>query len=337
MHIYKNQTCSNAPETGLKESYQNLSDRIDKKDILGEYAVNVQLQTVSACNATCSFCPYQGSWHQKNPGKMTDEVFKKIVEGLKEYEIRKFCPYLENEPLLDKDIFKRIQYVVKELKPKCVEISTNLSMLNDRILEEIAETFSNIPHEFRISFHGHNKETYEEIMGLDFDKAYANVFKVVELAQKYPLNIYINGAGTPKAEAKNNMKNWFSKEDYLKFWEGKFDKYENKPNVVYFSYHDRAGAKQLKNRGMTFDIYRENLDNFYCIRFDRWAHFLYTGEPILCCMDYNRETAFPDSIKNKTVKELYTSEHYKNLIKKAIGKIDSEDSFICKRCISPGG
>ena len=67
----------------------------------------MQIQTVSACNANCYFCPYVGSWHKQNPGKMEDDVFVKIVDQLAKYQIKKFCPYLENEPFLDKKLFDR--------------------------------------------------------------------------------------------------------------------------------------------------------------------------------------------------------------------------------------
>jgi len=95
---------------------------------------------------------------------------------------------------------------------------------------------------------------------------------------------------------------------------------------------------QLRKKGMSFNtIYRKSLDGFYCERFDGWLHFLYSGEPVLCCMDYNRETCFCESIKNKTIEELFSSSFFLDLIKKGIGMIESEEDFICKRCGSPGG
>lgn len=98
----------------------------------------------------------------------------------------------------------------------------------------------------------------------------------------------------------------YGEEDYLAFLEKHLSPFKKKPRVLFFTYHNRAGSKQLKDKGMSLNTSREKLDNLYCPRFDRWVHFLYTGEPILCCMDYNRETVFNSNINDKSIKELYS-------------------------------
>lgn len=315
----------------LRKSLEN------SKPVIGRYPLNVQIQTVSACNGKCAFCPYQGSWHHKHPGKMSWEMYERIIQNLRNFKIKKFCPYLENEPLLDVGLFKKIRYAVENLNPEWVEISTNLSTLNEDKLQGIREIFSRTPHEIWISFHGVSKESYEEIMGLSFEKTLNNVIRLVELAQEEPLNIVIRGAGMPRIE-EANLKNWFGKDEYLAFWKRKLSGFKKRPKISFFTYHDRAGSKQLRDKGMNFNFtFRDDLNEFYCVRFDRWLHFLYTGESILCCMDYNRETAFCENIKDKTIEGLFSSSRFIELIKKGIGMVESEDDFICKRCISPGG
>ena len=219
-----------------------------------------------------------------------------------------------------------------------LELSTNASLFTDDILEEIANVFPNVKHEIWISFHGISRESYENIMGLDFERALNNTLKLVELSQKVPLRIVIRGAGSPKLKNLDS-KIWFDEREYLSFWKRHLTFFKKQPLVRFIKYHDRAGARQLKDKGIiSLDGFsRESLDDFYCVRFDRWAHFLYTGEPILCCMDYNRETAFNESISNKTIEELFSSSYFLELLKKGTGIIESEDDFICKRCFSPGG
>src|SRR4030042_6384200 len=89
-----------------KYSNYHLINKIRNRKILLQDKLNIQIQTNSFCNGKCRFCPYQGSWHQKNPGEMSWENYRKIIQNLKQLKIAKFCPYLENEPLLDKEIFK---------------------------------------------------------------------------------------------------------------------------------------------------------------------------------------------------------------------------------------
>lgn len=325
-------------ETDRKLNYQNLRRvLLSGREVIGRYPINVQVQTISTCNGRCKFCPYVGSWSYNNPGEMSDEIYEKIIRDLSTYKIRKFCPYLENEPLLDKKLFRRIEYAYKILKPRWIEVSTNLSVLNDEILNNIVKVFGKIPHEIWISFHGISEKTYEDIMGLNFKRALGNVIKLVEVAQEVPLNLIIRGAGRPRLPGEN-LNDWFGEKEYKEFWYNVLARYKRKPEISFFTYHDRANAKQLRKRNMSFNrIFRENLEGFYCWRFDRWVHFLYTGEPILCCMDYEKETGFGKTVKELSVRELYLSPGYREMLKKGIGLIDSEKDFICKRCISPGG
>lgn len=317
------------------KEHANLTNKLATNSNPLEKLLNVQIQTISHCNAKCYFCPYHDSWHQQNPGRMEDEVFKKIVNSLKTHKINKFCPYLENEPILDVNLFERVFYAVDVLKPNIVEIATNLSILNDNTLNGFAK-LSQFNHEIRISFHGISEDSYRDVMQLEFLKTLENVKTLVKFSQTTPLNITIRGAGKPRVNSPE-VKYWFGEEEYYNFWKNELKEFAIKPKIEFFTYHDRAGQKQLKEKGMTFNIYREELKDFYCQRLDSWVHFLYTGEPILCCMDYNKETAFGESIKNTNFDDLYTSEKYLSMLKKATGLVESSESFICKRCISPGG
>lgn len=321
---------------------QNYSEKLTKtindgRPVIGLYPINVQIQTISTCNGKCIFCPYLGSWHETNPGKMSTDTYNKIIDNLQNFKVQKFCPYLENEPLLDTDLFNKIKYAIERLRPELVELSTNLSALTDPILNEIEDIFPVISHEIWISFHGASKESYEEIMGLDYDKTLENIFKLLDLSQKKPLNIVIRGAGAPKTQ-KGKLNNYFTSKEYHVFWEDKLKGYKKKPKISFFEYHDRAGAEQLRDKNMSFDsVFRETLNGFYCVRFDRWMHFLYTGEPILCCMDYNKKTAFEQSIKDLTIEELFSSPHFIDLLEKGTGMKSSQKDFICKKCFCPGG
>jgi len=42
-------------------------------------------------------------------------------------------------------------------------------------------------------------------------------------------------------------------------------------------------------------------------------------------------------LNEKSVAELYESDYFVEMIKKATGVCNSADDFSCKRCISPGG
>ncbi|CCK80303.1 radical SAM/SPASM domain-containing protein [Desulfobacula toluolica] len=320
-----------------KIKYSELSANLKSgHSIIGRYPLNVQIQTTSSCNAKCYFCPYLESWHKLNPGGMDDDTYESIVNQLSEYTIGKFCPYLENEPFADKKIFDRIEYGVSRLNCRQLEVATNASFLNSSKIDNIIKLFNPINHEIWISFHGINKESYNAIMGLDFDKTKNNVLELIEKSQDSNINIIIRGSGQSRKK-RNEMPEWFDEKEFDSFWENEFAKngFKKKPRLNYFTYHDRAG--QIKRNEINFSsIYRNNLENFYCCRFDQWAHFLYTGELILCCMDYHKKTVF-GNINDNNLNQIFNSPGYIRLIKSGIGVEPSKPDFICKKCISPGG
>jgi MoaA/NifB/PqqE/SkfB family radical SAM enzyme len=321
--------------TGARAYAELLAAIEGSRNILGRYPLNVQIQTVSMCNATCYFCPYPESWQKQNPGTMSEEVYRKIIQEISHYKLGKFCPYFD-EPLLDPKIFDRIEYALPMLDFRILEISTNASLLKQDKIDDIVRLFSPVNNEIWVSFHGIDKETHKAIMGLDFDMCKANILVLIEKSQDYNLNVVIRGSGM--ARVQSDVKPcWFTKEQYISFWQAEFKKHGFKklPRIDYFTYHDRAGEIQ-RNEINFSTICRPSLENFYCWRIDQWAHFLYTGELILCCMDYHHRTVFGDITKN-SLNEIYASENYVNLAMQVIGRAKSPDDFICKRCVSPGG
>ncbi|MGB9004429.1 MAG: radical SAM protein, partial [Candidatus Aminicenantales bacterium] len=167
-----------------RRNYAKLKKAIDNNEpIIGRYPLSVQVETTSLCNGKCRFCAYGGSWNQRNPGTMSRQIYEKIIQNLKKYKIDTFYPYGCNEPLLDKELFDRIRYAVENLNPGCVELSTNLSVLHDKMIGEIKGLFPMINHKIVVSFHGVSKESYEDQMGLDYDRALKNVLSLVELSQ----------------------------------------------------------------------------------------------------------------------------------------------------------
>lgn len=324
-----------AIKSGMAKHAAALSTAIEQRQILGRYPLNVQIQTVSICNATCYFCPYPESWQKQHPGIMKEDIYRNIIENISQYKLGKFCPYFD-EPLLDPKIFNRIDYALPKLDFKILELSTNASLLSGAKLDDLVHTFSSVPNEIWVSFHGIDRETHRAIMGLDYDTCKENILALIEKSQDNNLNIVIRGSGMARVQAESKP-SWFTREQYESFWQKEFkrQRYRKLPRINFFTYHDRAG-EIYRNEINFSEKCRPNLDKFYCWRIDQWAHFLYTGELILCCMDYHHNTAFGD-ITKKSLNEIYTSEEFLSLAKRVIGKDVSPDDFICKRCVSPGG
>lgn len=319
-----------------RKKYKDLVAAISNRRVLGRYPVNIQIQTVSTCNATCDFCPYPESWHKDNPGRMSDEVFSKIINEVSQYKIAKLCFYLENEPLLDRKLFDRIEYALSRIEIQTLELATNASLLSKKNRDNIVHLFPSVNNEIWVSFHGIDSSSFESIMGLDFETCKANTLALIEKAQDHNINIRIRGSGMPRIR-NNKMPEWFTEEQYITFWNKEFKKHGFKklPDVGFYYYHNRAGQIERNELGYS-KVIRPDLKGFYCARVDQWLHFLYTGELILCCMDYKRNTVFGD-IREKNLSDIYNSEKILKLCKQTTGKASSPDNFICKKCTSPGG
>ncbi len=298
--------------------------------------LNVQIQTVSACSGRCIICPYLDSWHHAHPGRMSDELFERVLSQLEGFELGKVCMYLENEPLLDRKILERTQMVKDRLRFKSLEISTNVLALDQVTAQRLAEVFADVRHEIWVSFHGVDKRTHEGVMGLDYERCLANTVGLLKLTDQYPLRVIIRGAG--QAQHPDFAHEFeFSEQEYIAFWEGQIKAHgiRTRPGINWIRYHDRAGA--IRRNGIRLkSALNRDLTRLCCPRVDRWVHILYTGQLILCCMDYHRETVFGD-VTAQDLKDIFAGPDYARLRDMATGALDSPPDFICKRCISPGG
>jgi sulfatase maturation enzyme AslB (radical SAM superfamily) len=302
----------------------------------------VQVATHSRCNADCVFCPYSESEHFKHPGMMRDETWHLILSNLRPWSagLKKFCPYLMQEPLIDKTIFAKIADIYRCFPKIAVEVSTNGAALTEKTVVNLFELFENRNHEIWVSHHGIDKETMEHIMAIDYDKSTENLIRLLKMSNgRY--KIRIRGAGRSKAVDKV----YFTHEQYIAYWEEMFARYSiNRRNVSIdsFEFHDRAaslfredrGSCNL-NKGKVRDIGPGHKE-FSCSRIDEWVHFMHDGSMRICCMDYHHEIKLPN-IHQMSLLDYFHSDEYRELVNKVSGRIESEENFICKRCTSPGG
>jgi len=303
------------------------------------YIQNVQIQTHSRCNANCIYCPYIESEHARNPGKMSDELFEHILENLLPFRFGinrgKIAPYLMQEPLLDPKIFERIEKIYRYFPKTLVEVSTNAAALNETRINDLLETFPGRKHEIWISHHGIDKESMENIMMIDYEKATRNLLNLLRKS-KNRLKIRIIGAGA----SINNETVFFTKEQYFDYWKHNLSSQEFEDVDVKVWYHrfiDRAcNIKRTERKANLLNIdFRRKIDKqhpFHCSRVDNWIHFMYDGTIRICCMDYHGEVKLPN-IREISLVEYYRSREYREMVDMVSGKMESEDDFICKRCL----
>src|SRR6058998_2072118 len=86
-----------------------LVNRLTRRPV-PEFPRTVQLETQTGCNADCVFCDYGTSYARQPKGRIDWDLFRKIVDECAQHRLRRFSPYLTNEPLADKRLLERLQY-----------------------------------------------------------------------------------------------------------------------------------------------------------------------------------------------------------------------------------
>ncbi|HUG39530.1 MAG TPA: radical SAM protein [Longimicrobiales bacterium] len=139
----------------------------------------VQLQTINACQAACTMCPYPLFKDVFARGRMEDGLFEKVLDEIAgRPEAAVFVPMLQNEPLLDRRLFDRIAAVKARTGGRMeVELVTNGALLTDEVVERVRETRLDY---LDVSLDALSRETYGRIrIGLDYDDVIAGVERVM--------------------------------------------------------------------------------------------------------------------------------------------------------------
>lgn len=102
----------------------------------------VELETMNKCNSTCAFCPVNRDADPRPTIRMSDDLFRKIVDDLAANDYAdQVNLFSNNEPFLDKRIFDFAEYARQRLPRATLQIFTNGTALDPaktvRILRSI--------------------------------------------------------------------------------------------------------------------------------------------------------------------------------------------------------
>lgn len=138
----------------------------------------IAIETYNVCNLRCVMCPYPKMSRAK--AKMPMELFKKIVDDVKENGFAELNLTLYSEPLLDDLLFQRIRYAKnKGLK---VGFTSNAALLTSEKCREIIDT--GVDWIF-FSVDGYNKASYEHIrVGGNFEDTCKNIRELIRLRRE---------------------------------------------------------------------------------------------------------------------------------------------------------
>lgn len=281
-------------------------------DDLVSFPKYLHIETINSCNARCIMCGI--NFEEKSYVLMSHDLFAKILKELEinAKNIEKVMPYLDGEPLLDKEIFNRI-IKLKKINIKTVNIASNASLLTN---EKIDECLRSGLDEIYITIDSLNADTYEKIRkGLKLENVLNNTNNLIAKRNKNKSNLKIRIQMVLQKNNENEVAT------FINYWK---DILGESDEVVIQRGHNWAG--EVKQDVLFPHI--ENLDP--CIAL--WGTFVChsNGEVPLCCMDTQTKHKL-GSLETEEIKQIWNSEKLKKMRDIHLSKKRFEID-ICKNC-----
>lgn len=277
---------------------------------LSDFPREFQIQTVSACNAKCVFCPASRLPPELPRGRMDEDLFYRIIDEIVPHAPSKIKPYLMNEPLVDKRLPKFITYITRKRDRRTItEIYTNGGLLTESMSEELIASGLD---RLIVSFQGVDRNVYESTMvGLRYDEVMKNLLSFLKIRDR---------AGTRKPYFEVRMVNTgFARKhisEHRKFWQDHGVKLVVKP------------LENELGEDMDFNVHKWRSRSF-CRRLFSYGWILYNGDMVLCCCDWNRQHIL-GNVMLQRISEIWKSDPYIKMRNKFIAG-DVADT-ICGKC-----
>lgn len=286
----------------------------------------IQLQTINACQAACTMCPYPTFAKVFERGRMADDLFEKVIAEIAAHpEVKAFVPMLQNEPLLDKRLFEKICRFREVTGGRVqVELVTNGALLTDEVVERIEQVQLDV---LDISLDALNRETYERIRtGLDFDQVIAGVERVIA-AELAHTKVFVR-----LVRQRENLKEI---DAFAKRWKARG------VGVFIYSAHDRAGSvEKFDERIRIPERELPVLQRVERVASRAWfghcpmpfamTSILHNGDMLMCVHDWGRKVVL-GNVREHTIAELWNGDRMRE-VRSLISERRYEEIGACRDC-----
>lgn len=278
------------------------------------------------CNFRCKFCPtgdldLMKNTPGRNHGAMDFELYKKVINDLKEFDenIKMLYLYKDGEPLLNPHFPEMIKYAKESNKINKISTTTNASLLNKELSLKIIESGLD---QIQISIEGINEEQYMNTSNvkIDFSKLVSNIEFFYK--NKNHTNMYIKIVG-------NNL----SDDDKNRF----YDIFGNIADSVFIEnatsiwYDFNIDNFSIENSKTLYG--KEVVKKKVCPQIFYSLAINSNGTVSPCCNDWSRRLLIGDT-KTEKVKDIWNGTKLKNLQKLHL-KGDRHLHSTCASCGMP--
>lgn len=268
--------------------------------------LDVQIETLTKCNAACTFCQYPEL--TRIGDKMPDTLFDKILDDLKEFPTglqTSLTLYGVNEPFLDKRIWKFMRRISDDLPHMPIALNTNGAPLTEKTIDSLKDY--NIAR-LSVSFNDYRKEAYEDTMKIKYERT-VDVLDVFERKKadgtlSFPVGVTRAGDG--------------SIED-LRFIAWVSDRFPHLSNN-YTPRFEWVDTDSLRSNIASFDV--------GCTHWFDMA-IRASGDVSFCCID-GHNTWPKGNVKDESLLEIYNKPQYRRLRTEAVVRPDIEQCRTCR-------
>lgn len=263
---------------------------------------NIQIETTSRCNAKCGFCPYPETSLTQPQGAMEQALFEKIVDEIAGYDVSLIQPFLNNDPLMDRNILPRLRLLIRRNPAARVMITTNGYLLRPELARELAVIGLETIH---ISSNGLTADVYRETMGLDGYTVLKNVNTLWdEIRRAGSSTRLVVTAVLMKAnrhEVEHMRSYWRARgvSFYLNPLNNRAGNLEESRFVQLLPFGNAANREQLMRLNMSG-----------CPSLYSFMGILWNGDVVRCCNDWRRARVM-GNVREQSLKTIWENANYR--------------------------
>jgi hypothetical protein len=239
-------------------------------------------------------------------------LFRSIVDQAMDLGCVRFTPFRMGEPLLFPGLFDWLDYFRE--KGARVSIYTNGSMLTPEIGAKLKE-YSDMFFDFTISFYGHDANSYNSMMGLDF---YQVRERIIDFMQDNPIGVQIY-------QASNDIGDTVENKQFNALWENM-----GFVHIATVRYGDWPGSIEGYVTPRSLAEAGANFETVPCLRVLHDLDVMYDGTVCLCCVDAHGEITF-GNLNDLTVEQALEHKLRKYYQAKHLAG-ESDELPLCKQC-----
>jgi len=303
-----------------------------------ETPLSAHIDVCSVCNFKCSFCFQADNKAMKKAnlkrGMMPLELFKKIVDDLKEFPepVKKVKIGNHGEPTLHPDLAEMIAYVKQAGVADVVELFTNGSKLEPELNSAMAEAGLD---RINISLEGLSSERYQQVAGVpvDMDEMIGYITHLYQV--RGDCKIYIKIADQTSALDQDDTRLFILSQEERDYF---YDTFGNICDEIYIEKVVPQWAEtQLEKQNKVDDtgMYGQKIKHYkeICPFTFMYLHFNWDGSTSPCTLDWPKKVNI-GNMKKERAQEVWNGESLRQLrIAMLRGERDKID--FCNHCSAP--